>query len=501
MAESAILAIDIGSSSVRASLYDEDLQPVECGPAARRTYSWRTDSAGAMEYDATSLFEHVCSVMDVAVERAAVLKLRVAGVAPTTFWHSLVGLDAYGAPMTPLFGWGDTRAQEAAKRLRRSVDPDRYHERTGCFLHPAYPMAKLSWLRHSEPAFSGIASWVSFGEYLESRLLGIHRCSLSSASGMGLLNLAELRWDAEALDAVGVGEEQLFPLVELEPARVERHEFRQRWPSLSGADWLPPIGDGACANIGTGAIGPADPGLTIGTSAAIRVLWEAERDAPVPNGLWCYVLDARRRVAGGALSNGGNAVAFLRSISGSITHESVAEDLERAAPDSHGLTVLPTLVGERGIDWSGERSAALIGLRLETRPEEIVRAFMEGISYRLLRIHSLLEARFGESRTVHVSGGALHSYPGWIRILSDTLGRVVRRAEDREATSRGAALVAAEVLGWTPDLAAAPGMPGIVISPDARRTPIYRRAAERQWRLAETLRPWLASTDQVDDYH
>jgi gluconokinase len=492
MGEAVILAIDVGSSSARAGLYTETLAAVDCGPGSKRRYGWRTDETGAMEGDPRTLLGHVAEVIDVAVDRVRAGGYRVAAVVPTTFWHSLVGLDAGGAPVTPVYAWGDTRAAGAAERLREWVDPGEYHGRTGCFLHPSYPAVKLAWLREDLASFRRVASWVSFAEYLDLALLGVRRCSVSSASGTGLLDARTLGWDAAALEIAGIGEERLFPLVDLEPVHRVAGVAGARWPELAGAPWLPSIGDGGCANVGAGAIGGAHPGVTIGTSTAVRVVEEAVPGAPVPDGLWCYRLDGRRRVAGGALSNGGNALEFLRRLSPGATHETIDRAIEALPADGHGLTIVPSLVGERGLDWSEERSAAIVGLRLGTTPEEIAVALMEGIAYRVGSLLGRVEEAFRRAETVHASGGALHSYPGWVRILADATNRRVRLGLDREATSRGAAMMAAEALGWISGIGDVPLPAGIDTEPDAGRHARYAAGARRQREVARALKPWVA---------
>src|SRR5690606_32232422 len=148
----------------------------------------------------------------------------------------------------------------------------------------SYPAVKLAWLRETDPgAFARTARWVSFPEYLEWRLLGRWRCSLSMASGSGLLDVHSWVWDPGSLDIAGVVPGALSPVVDVgdEPLRL-LDRAAERWPELAGIPWFPPLGDGACANAGSGAIGGARPGLTIGTSAAVRTLWRPSGGVAVP---------------------------------------------------------------------------------------------------------------------------------------------------------------------------------------------------------------------------
>lgn len=473
-----MLALDVGSSSARARAYGMDGRALATLPTASDTYAWTVTPDGGMQTDADALVARVAGTVDAALAGLRAVGVEVAAVAAATFWHSLLGVGADGAPLTPVYGWGDMRASEAALRLRERVDAEAAHARTGCFLHPGYPAARLLWLRGAAAdTFPRVAAWMSFGEYLETRLFGARRCSLSMASGTGLLDLRRRAWDAEMLAAVGVPESALSPLVDTDaPAPELRPEWARRWPGLRGVPWVPPLGDGACANLGSGATGTRRPAVTVGTSAAVRALWEGEPVA-VPAGLWCYRLDGRRLVMGRALSSGGSGVAWLRQRLRLPEPGAAEAEVAAMEPDAHGLTVLPALLGERGPGWEQWAGASVLGMTQATRPAEVLRAWMEGCAYRIGAALDALEGALGPCDEVVASGGAMHASPAWRRILADALGSRVVLAAEREATSRGAALVALERLGSPP---AAADPPAETLDPDPARGALHRRARARQ---------------------
>jgi gluconokinase len=489
-----ILTIDIGSSSVRSRLYGPDLVSRPAGGAVS-TYDWRVDG-GAMECDAAELVGCVVATVDASVREAADAGHEVVAVGTTSFWHSLLGLGADGDPLTPVIGWGDGRARGSVDRLRHVLDEGEYHRRTGCFLHPSYPAVRLGWLRDRDSAgFGAVRTWASFTDHLEGLFFGNRRTSLSLASGTGLLNLRSGGWDDRVLEAVGVEEAHLPEIVDLDPARGLRPEWARRWPALARVPWYPCLGDGATANLGSGAFGRSVAGLTIGTSAAVRVLRRRAATEEPPPDLWCYHLDAEHCVFGGALSNGGNALDYLRTTFPSLTLEEVDAALREAVPDSHGLTVIPSLVAERGRPWSHEESATLAGVTLGTLPLEIARAWFEAIAQRIAAMLEILESASGQVAEVRASGGAFAVLPGWARTIADATGRKLRLGSEPEASSRGAALVAARELGWIDSLKAAPLPGGALVEPDPVATALHRSARERQHRLARALHRFeLAAT-------
>src|SRR5215213_2314290 len=130
-----VLALDIGTSSVRGSLYDERGTEVS-GTQERLVRGLETTADGGAELDARGATEQTAAVIDAVVARAAGLGARIQAVAPACFWHSLVGLDAGGLPLTPVYGWADTRAARHAEILKRRLDEVAAHGRTGCRFHP-----------------------------------------------------------------------------------------------------------------------------------------------------------------------------------------------------------------------------------------------------------------------------------------------------------------------------------------------------------------------------
>jgi gluconokinase len=264
----------------------------------------------------------------------------------STFWHSVLGVDRRGAPITPVFTWADRRAADAARELRERLDETAIHRRTGCVLHSSYWPAKLLWLSRSHPeAFEASERWMSPGEYLHLRLFGDAWASTSMAAGTGLFDQNREVWDGEVLRALPVGDEQLSHISD-EPARGLLDEWVRRWPSLAEVPWFPAVGDGVCSNVGSGCTGQERLALMVGTSGAMRMLWRAD-SVEVPEGLWCYRSDPKRFVSGGALSDGGNLVTWLRETLRFPKSENIEELLAKMEPDAHGLTFLPLLAGER----------------------------------------------------------------------------------------------------------------------------------------------------------
>ena len=229
-----VLALDVGTSSARALLFDRRGRALR-GVKAHVPYAPHTTLDGGAELDPRFLFAAVCGVLDGCLGRAGARAKEIRGVATSMFWHSLIGIDRDAKPVTPCYTWADTRSWEAAAVLRERLDEQSVHARTGCPLHTAFFPARLRWLSLRHPGtFERARTWGGFWEYLALRLFGSSTSSLSMASATGLLDQVRCAWDPEILAISGIDQGRLFPLAGVE-ARLGglRKAFARRWPPLA----------------------------------------------------------------------------------------------------------------------------------------------------------------------------------------------------------------------------------------------------------------------------
>jgi gluconokinase len=482
-----ILALDIGTSSVRAMLFDRAGRAVQ-GMRARQSYELHTTRDGAVEADPDTMLERIWRCIDTLSERGGGLMGRVGGVAVCTFVSNVLGVDKQGHAIVPLITYADTRSVEDVAHLSGDLDEETVHQRTGCKFHTSYLPARLRWLARTQlEVFERVERWMSIGEYMELRLFGETAVSHSVASWTGLLDWRRLKWDELLLAAVSVDEERLSRLTDVQVFRQGlRDPFAKRWPALRDVPWYPAIGDGAAANIGSGCTSPERVAVTMGSTSAVRLITEEDVER-VPHGLWCYRVDRRRLLPGGALSEGGNVFAWMQKRLNLPHPLAVDELLAAMEPDAHGLTVLPFLAGERSPGWVGEARATLHGLSLATTSLDMLRASMEAVAYRIALIFDRLAPLLPPHHQVVASGGALLNSPAWGQIVADVLGRPVTISRVEEASARGASLLALEAMGHLEHISEAASFLGRPVEPRERWHTVYRKAMERQQEIYRRL--------------
>jgi len=429
-----VAALDVGTSSVRALLYDAQARPLP-GAEVHIPYRPRVAVDGTAEVDADRLLGIVQQALDVLVGRRP---LEVLGVGVSTFWHGLLGLDRQGRPATPLWLWSDSRSWRQAEQLRGRLDGDAVHQRTGCPIHPSYWPSKLAW---AGPRAA--ARWTSFSDFLYLKLFGEWGTSLSMASATGLFSLRGLDWDPELRRELRLRPEQLPPVAaavtRLQPA------YARRWPALAGATWVPAAGDGGLANLGSGCVDPRQRALTVGTSGALRVITD-RLPRRLPRELWCYRLDAERLVLGGSFSNGGNLHAWVMD-NFRLEGAALERRLRRMPPGSTGLVFVPLLAGERSPGFAARATGAIAGLTLATTATDVARAGLEAIALDFARVDRSLDRVAPGAERLVGSGAGLLASPAWMQIMADAIGKpLVAAGQGREASSRGAAILVLEHL-------------------------------------------------------
>ena len=481
--KSCVLALDVGTSSVRAILYDREARPVP-GAAVHVHHQPRTGADGTSEMDADVLVDlmslSVVQLMDRAGgERAS----SIAGVGVSTFWHGLVATDDSARALSPVYLWSDTRSWKSAENLKDRFDPEAVRQRTGCPIHSSYWPAKLAWLR-SERAdlWSRPVRWMSFGDLLFWRMFGRLGTSVSMASGTGLFGLADCGWDQELLSVLELSPASLPPIAQVEQTLTP--SYQRLLPNLAGIPWLHALGDGALANLGSGCMTPDRRALTVGTSGALRAI-DSAPPTHIPPGLWCYRLDGGRVVIGGALSNGGNLRNWL--VNTLRVQETKLEDaLSSMVPGAHGLTVLPHLAGERSLGYAPHAFGAIAGITSATTAEDMARAGLEAVAIEFARVDRRLDDVIPGATTLVASGAALLSSPAWMQMMADAIGRPVAAGQAEEASSRGAAVLAMESLGMAGPPKLDPGT-SRVFEPRADFAAMYKGIEARQEILYRAL--------------
>ena len=509
------LALDLGSSSVRALVFEASgplaLSAVP-GALARRPRQLVSQVPGQASFDGAAYFSDLVACLD-ELHGAGFLN-GVSEVALDCQWHSVLAVGADARPRTDVVSWADTRPHRPAPKCTPE-DLEGLRQRTGCAFAPMYWTWRVPWLRAELGAAGARASSVRFlglSEYVGLELLADPSMSASMASATGLLSTRERKWDAEAVELAGLKAEELPELASPDWGGQLRGDWTRRWPELAAARWHPATGDGAAANLGVGCDVPSRAAMTIGTSAAVRsVAIDEGRALPLlPAGLWRYCVDHRRTVTGAAYSSGGQLYAWALALwEGSRPAADDRGSTEGAGaknepggngpvrydvdipvgPGSDGVLVLPWHAGTRPpAPLVPAGRGAVVGLGLAHNGAHIVSAAVEAVCFQLAGGLAYLEAGRAQPLEVVVNGGAIERAPWWKARLAATLQRRLLCSRAPETTARGAVAAALGVeLG-------AGGVEGEIVEPVPSDVAALAQAGRRWSQCYEKLLPIATST-------
>ena len=485
MSADLVIGLDVGTSGARAVLLTADARILA---VAQRTYPLHTPGPGRAEHDPDQVATAALDALgEVARSRPAGASIAVIGV--STIFHSLLAVNSQGVPIGRSMSWADTRARHQVERLARQADPELLYRRTGCPLHPMYLPAKILWLREvATEAFTRAALFGSLKDEILFRLTGQRVIDRSVASATGLLDLERGTWHEPLLEVIGIGADQLPPIVEptdivggLTPAVASLTSLPAGTPIVAGA------GDGVLSSLGAGAVAPGQMTVMIGTSGAARLAV----DRPVFDAqarTWCYYLAAGRWIAGAAINNGGLACQWVRdnllprrAVEGNESDfETIEAEARRAPPGAGGIVFLPFLTGERSPYWNANARGVIFGLAAHHGPHHVARSVFEGVCFRMRSIVDALNEAAGPAREYRATGGFTRS-TFWLQMLADVLGQPLILPRIEEASAVGAAALAALGTGLVPSLDDIAARVAVDAGPSP--DPAHRAVYDRLFRL------------------
>ena len=478
-----LLIIDIGSSSVRTLLFNDSAKWIE-GAICSRSHDFKTDNDGGAVADAEYLKQLVESCIDDILGHPSAKDIRAVGMA--TFVGNWLGLDENHQAITPLMTYADTRSRDdiaiLLDKLDGDVDP--YHQATGCMLHTAYLPAQFHFFQRTQPDLvERIQTVIDFGGYLYTGWFGQSiPISYTVAGWTGFLHTSVHEWHEGYIKQMGCKTllDCLPPLANYDDIQSGlSDDYGKRWEVLKDVPFFLALGDGAVANVGSGAVDAQHMALTIGTTSALRIVKEIEH---VPDGLWRYLLCEGMPLVGGATSEGGNVYQWAVEQLG-IEETDLEAELAQRPPDSHGLTVLPLIAGERSPGWHHDASGTIHGIRRNTSKLDILQAQLEAVAIRLSLIADLLK---DEDITIMAGGGALQSSPTWMQMIADAFSAPIQSLAEPELTARGVALMLLNSLNGL-SLDAIPPKIQATIEPNSKHVSRFQSARERQVDLYERI--------------
>ena len=457
---SAILAIDQGTTSSRAIVFDADARIVS---VAQQEFPQLYPANGWVEHDPEAIWTSTLTVCRSAIAEAEAKGARVvaAGVAnqreTTLVWDRETG-----EPLHNAIVWQDRRTAAACDALREDGAEGDIAQRTGLLLDPYFSATKIAWiLDHVEGARAraerGALAFGTVDAFLLWRLTGgeTHATDATNASRTSLYNITGHCWDEELLRLFRVPE-ALLPEV-----RDSNGDYGATAPALFGRaiPLLGVAGDQQAAGVGQACFRRGDIKSTYGTGCFV-LLNTGDECLLSANRLLstiAYQLDGRASYAlEGSIFVAGAGVQWLRDGLGVIKTASQTEGLARGLASNNGVYIVPAFTGLGAPYWRADVRGAVFGLTRASGPAELARAMVEAVCYQTHDLFAAMAQDGAAPSSLRVDGGMVAN--AWMcEFLSGLLDLPVDRPQVMETTALGAAYLAgmkSSVYGSTEDIAA-----------------------------------------------
>jgi len=369
------LGIDLGTSSVKCVLLDEDQKLVASQSAAMNVS--RPHDAWSEQAPADWISGIETTLSAIHAEQPDKLSA-VTGIGLSGHMHGATLLDASDQVLRPCMLWNDTRSDAQAQRL----DTERSRELIGNILFPGFTAPKVDWVRENEPEiFDRLAKVLLPKDYVRLWLTGEHVSDMSDSSGTGWLNVGTRQWSSELLSACQLDKSQMPTLVEgSEVSGTLRPELAQRWGMSSTVVIAGSAGDNAASACGMGTIAPGNAFLSLGTSGVLFAANESYRpNAASAIHTFCHALPDRWHQMGVILA-ATDALNWLGSVTAQKPAD-LAKALEGQPVRPSDITFLPYLGGERTPHNDAQARGAFIGLGHSSDTVEMTRAVLQGVAF------------------------------------------------------------------------------------------------------------------------
>ena len=440
-----LLALDQGTTSSRAIVYDERLRAVS---SAQKEFTQHFPRPGWVEHDATEIWQSVLETSRQAIEKAGAADIAALGI--TNQRETIVLWDRKtGEPVAPAIVWQDRRTSEYMSGLREAGKEPLIQQKTGLLLDPYFSASKLHWLLRQVPdaiarAADGELATGTIDSWLIFKLTGgrEHVTDVTNACRTMLMNIRTGDWDDELLALFAI------PRAVLPRIAPTSGHFGDTDPALFGKS-IPicsAVGDQQSALFGQLCTTPGLVKCTYGTGC-FMLMFTGTDLTPSNNRLLSTVAwkigDAPLQYAlEGSVFVGGAAIQWLRDGLKIIRTAPEVNELAGSVPDSGGVFLIPAFTGLGAPYWDSTARGTILGITRGTTAGHIARATLEGIAWQVTDLLAAMEKDSGRRlTTLRVDGGASAS-DLLMHMQSDSLGVKVERPKNLETTALGAAMLA-----------------------------------------------------------
>lgn len=448
------MALDAGTTSVRAIIYDENLNSIAC---SKREFTQIYPKPGYVEHDPSEVFACCYTVMTETILISGISAKNIAGIGITNQRETTVVWDKNtGVPVCNAIVWQCRRTADICKDIEAKGYADYIKETTGLPMDAYFSASKIKWIldnvhgakekaQDGDLLFGTIDTWIIW-KLTEGK---VHVTDMTNASRTMLFDINKLRFDDKLLEIFGVPRSMLPEVRSSGEIYGETEFMGERIPICAIA------GDQQSALFGSGCYEPGEAKNTYGTGCFL-LMNTGDKKSSSNHGLISTIAagvkgESVQYAAEGSVFVGGAVVKWLRDELGFINDSSETETVSKSISDTAGVVVVPAFTGLGAPYWSMDARGTVFGLTRGSGRAQIVRAAIESIAYQSADVISSMEADTGiKIKNLKVDGGA-SANDFLMKFQADISDINVIRTASCEATARGVAALAGLALGFWKD--------------------------------------------------
>lgn len=470
-----ILALDQGTTSSRAILFDHD---GNAKSVSQKEFTQIFPKPGWVEHDPMEIWSSQAAVIAEAITKLGVNGLDIAGIGITNQRETTIVWDAKtGEPVYNAIVWQDRRTADYCDSLKEQGLTDMIRQKTGLIIDAYFSGTKIRWILENVPGareraergelrFGTVDTWLV---WMLTRG-GKHVTDVSNASRTMLFNINTLKWDEELLALLGIPASMMPEVC----ASSELYGYTKTTIFAHEVPIAGIAGDQQAALFGQMCTEPGAVKNTYGTGCFL-LMNSGEKPIMSSNNLLTTIAwkigDTVNYALEGSIFVAGSVVQWLRDGLGVIKSSAEVEELASSVPDSDGVYFVPALTGLGAPYWDPYAKGTITGLTRGSTAAHIARAALEGIAFQTMDIVKAMEKDAGVSlKELKVDGGASRNNL-LMQFQSDILGTSVIRPYVTETTALGAAYLAGLAVGFWDSL----------------------DTVRRQWQAERTFRPSMSA--------
>ena len=430
------IGVDLGTSALKLVMMKGNGELVK---TVSKEYPLYFPRSGWSEQNPTDWF---LAVKDGLKELAACADEKIAGISFGGQMHGLVILDKDDNVLRPAILWNDGRSTEETDYLNNVIGKEKLSNLTANIAFAGFTAPKILWVKNNEPEiFEKIAKIMLPKDYISYMLSGNFSTDYSDASGMLLLDVKNKKWSKEMIDICSISEDMLPKLYEsYEPVGDIKPELAKELGLNEGIKIVAGAGDNAAAAIGTATVGEGACNISLGTSGTVFI---SSKNFGVDNfnALHSFAhADGNYHLMGCMLSAASCNKWWMEEILKTKDFAKEQSNIDNLGENN--VFFLPYLMGERSPHNDPDAAGTFIGMRMDTKREDMTLAVFEGVTFALrdsLEVARSLGIKI--ERTMICGGGA--KSPLWKKLVANILNVEVDVSISEEGPGFGAAILAA----------------------------------------------------------